>query len=266
MNSTDVNPTDTTDDRPLLVTEHGAVMVMTINRPHARNAIDLGLATALAEATTELDARPDLRVGVLTGSAGVFSAGMDLKAFAAGQTPTVPGRGFGGLVEAEVATPLIAAIEGYALGGGLELALACDLVVTARDARLGLPEVTRGLVAGAGGVFRLPRRIPRALALQMMLTGEPIDGARAAELGLAVEATEPGQSLEAALDLAERIATSAPLALAAVTRILRETEGLSDAEAFAVQRPIIASLKDSADAAEGARAFAEKRPPQWTGR
>ncbi|MEH0108827.1 crotonase/enoyl-CoA hydratase family protein [Tersicoccus sp. MR15.9] len=262
----DSTHTDATDDRPLLVTELGPVMVMTINRPHARNAVDLGLATALAEATTELDARPDLRVGVLTGSAGVFSAGMDLKAFAAGQTPTVPGRGFGGLVEAEIATPLIAAVEGYALGGGLELALACDLIVTARDARLGLPEVTRGLVAGAGGVFRLPRRIPRAVALRMMLTGEPIDGARAAELGLAVEATEAGQSLEVALDLAQRIAANAPLALAAVTRIVRQTESLSDADAFDVQRPLITALKESDDAAEGARAFAEKRSPQWTGR
>lgn len=246
--------------------QHGHVLVITIDRPEARNAIDLATAEGIAAALDVLDADPALRVGVLTGAGGTFCAGMDLKAFGRGERPVVPGRGFAGLVEAPPATPLIAAVEGYALAGGFEIALACDLIAAADDARFGLPEVRRGLTAAAGGLFRLPRRIPYHLAMELVLTGRMWPATEAQEAGLVSRLAEPGRALDVALELAEQIAANAPLALVASKRVIAESAGWPLAEAFARQEEYVDPVRRSADAKEGARAFVEKRAPQWEGR
>jgi enoyl-CoA hydratase/carnithine racemase len=251
----------------LVLTERNDnVLTITINRPAQRNAVSREVALQLASALDVLDADSTLSVGVLTGAGGTFSAGMDLKAFAKGETPILPGRGFGGLTQAVVRKPLIAAVEGWALGGGFEMALACDLIVAAEDARFGLTEVKRGLIAGEGGVIRLPQRIPYHVALKMLLTGEPISAADANRYGLVSELTPSGAALAGAHELARRVATNAPLALAKVKQVLRETQGLNDADAFARQSENAHSLLDTEDAHEGALAFAEKRAPVWRGR
>ncbi|MFE8989286.1 crotonase/enoyl-CoA hydratase family protein [Streptomyces collinus] len=252
---------------PVVRTERiGSTLLITLDRPEARNAVNAATATALAAALDELEADPALRVGVLTGEGGTFSAGMDLKAALRGESPDVEGRGFGGLTESRPAKPLIAAVEGFAMGGGFELALACDLIVAAEDARFGLPEVKRGLIAAGGGVIRLPERIPHHLAMEFLLTGEPVDGRRAGELGLANRVTGQGQAVAEALRLAEQVAENAPLALAAVKRVVRAAEGASDEEAFAFQRGEMKTLMASDDVREGMTAFAERRPARWTGR
>ncbi|MGB9223918.1 crotonase/enoyl-CoA hydratase family protein [Mycobacterium sp.] len=251
----------------LVLTErHDGVLTITINRPAQKNAVNREVAVQLAAALDELDADPTLSVGVLTGAGGTFSAGMDLKAFAGGQTPILPGRGFGGLTQAAVRKPLIAAVEGWALGGGFEMVLACDLIVAAQDAKFGLPEVKRGLIAGEGGVIRLPQRIPYHVALKVLLTGEPLTAADAAGYGLVSELTGPGAALQAAQELAQRIAANAPLALVKVKQVLRDVQGLNDTEAFTRQSQAAHSLLDTEDAHEGALAFAEKRAPVWRGR
>lgn len=244
----------------------GGVLTITINRPEQRNAINRDVAVELAAALDRLDADPDLAVGLLTGEGGTFSAGMDLKAFATGQTPVIPGRGLGGLTRATVRKPLIAAVEGWALGGGFELALACDLIVAAENATFGFPEVKRGLIAGEGGVLRLPHRVPHHIALRLLLTGDPMTAVEAERFGLIAELAPPAGALAAARALAERVAGNAPLALAAVKQVIRETQGLADAEAFVRQDEIGAGLLTSEDAREGALAFAEKRAPIWRGR
>jgi enoyl-CoA hydratase len=251
----------------LVLTErHDGVLTITINRPAQRNAVNREVAIQVASALDLLDSDPSLSVGVLTGAGGTFSAGMDLKAFANGQTPILPGRGFGGLTQAVVRKPLIAAVEGWALGGGFEMVLACDVIVAAQDAKFGLPEVKRGLIAGEGGVIRLPRRIPYHVALAVLLTGEPISADDAKQYGLVSELTASGAALRVAQELAQRIAGNAPLALAKVKQVLRETQGLNDAEAFARQAEDASSLLNTEDAHEGALAFAEKRAPVWRGR
>jgi len=251
----------------LVLTErHDGVLTITINRPAQKNAVSREVAVQLASVLDLLDNDPTLSVGVLTGAGGTFSAGMDLKAFANGQTPILPGRGFGGLTQAVVRKPLIAAVEGWALGGGFEMVLACDLIVAAQDARFGLPEVKRGLIAGEGGVIRLRKRIPYHVALKVLLTGEPISAADAKQYGLVSELTESGAALAGAQELARRIAVNAPLALARVKQVLRETQGLNDTEAFTRQSEHAAGLLDTEDAHEGALAFAEKRAPVWRGR
>ncbi|MGW1915324.1 crotonase/enoyl-CoA hydratase family protein [Streptomyces sp. NPDC002076] len=244
----------------------GGVLTLTINRPAQKNAVDHEVAVQLAAAVDLLDADPELSVGVLTGAGGVFSAGMDLKAFTRGELPVLPGRGFGGLTRAAVRKPLIAAVEGWALGGGFEMVLACDLIVAAEDARFGLPETTRGLVAAEGGLVRLPRRLPYHVAARVLLTGEPLTAAEAKQYGLVNELTPPGTALTVARELAERVARNAPLALAAVKEVLRETQGLNESDAFTRQDEITSGLATSEDAREGARAFAEKRAPVWHGR
>jgi len=258
----------TTNDIAELVrfdVSHGVATIV-LNRPDRRNAIDLPTAEALSAALTEMDARPDVSVGVLTGAGPVFSAGMDLKVMASGgPRPIVPGRGAFGIVEDPPAKPLIAAVEGAALGGGLEIALACDLIVAADNATFGLPEVRRGLIAAAGGVLRLPQRIPHAQAMRMILTGDQITAQEAYDLGLVVELAPPREALAAAQRLAATIAGNAPLALRAAKNIVQRTHGLPLAEAFEAQRPLVKSIRESADAQEGARAFAEKREPRWTG-
>ena len=250
----------------VLAERHDGVLTITINRPAQRNAVNHEVAVQLASALDLLDTDPALSVGVLTGAGGTFSAGMDLKAFANGQTPILSGRGFGGLTQAVVRKPLIAAVEGWALGGGFEMVLACDLIVAAQDAKFGLPEVKRGLIAGEGGVIRLSRRIPYHVALTVLLTGEPISAADAKRYGLVSELTASGAALQGAQGLAQRIAGNAPLAMATVKQVLRETQGLDDAAAFKRQAEDASSLLKSEDAREGALAFAEKRAPVWHGR
>lgn len=244
----------------------GGICVITIDRPHARNAVDGATARALAAAIDTLEARDDLVVGILTGAGGVFSAGMDLKAFARGDTPVIEGRGFGGITRTDIKTPLIAAVEGYALGGGTEMALACDMIVAARDATFGQTEVHYGIVPPEGGMVRLPERIPRNIALELLLTGDPLPAARAEQLGLVNHLTEPGEALTQALELAHRIARNAPLAITAVKRVLNERTAFRDTDALREQDPYVTPVLASMDAKEGARAFAEKRSPHWQGR
>jgi enoyl-CoA hydratase len=242
-----------------------AVLTITINRPAQKNAVNHEVAVQLASALDLLDADPQLSVGVLTGAGQTFSAGMDLKAFAKGETPDIAGRGLGGLTRAVVRKPLIAAVEGWALGGGFELALACDLIVAAEDARFGFPEVMRGLIASEGGVLRLPHRIPYHVAVGMLLTGEPLPATTAREYGLVTALTAPGGALPVAQDLARRIGRNAPLALAAVKEVLRVTQGRNDCDAFQLQDQITSRLAASEDVREGALAFAQKRAPVWHG-
>jgi enoyl-CoA hydratase len=253
-----------TADSVVLTERRGPVLVITLNRPEARNAVDAALAHGLGRALDELDADDALAVGVLTGAGQAFSSGMDLKAFVSGERPTYGDRGFAGIVERPPVTPLIAAVEGFALGGGCEIALACDLIVAAHDARFGIPEVKRSLVAAGGALLRLPRRVPSAIAMELALTGEPIGAERAHAVGLVNALAEPGSALDVALALADRIAANGPLALSATKRIL--SENWPEAEFWARQREIARPVFASEDAREAARAFAEKRAPVWSGR
>jgi enoyl-CoA hydratase len=251
----------------LVLTErHDGVLTITIDRPAQRNAVSREVAVQLASALDQLDNDPTLSVGVLTGAGGTFSAGMDLKAFANGETPILPGRGFGGLTQAVAHKPLIATVEGWALGGGFEMVLACDVIVAAQDAKFGLPEVKRGLIAGEGGVIRLPQRLPYHVAVAALLTGEPISAVDAKQYGLVNQLTPSGAALTGAQELAQRIARNAPLSLAKVKQVLRETQGLNDTDAFKRQGEAASSLLSSEDAHEGALAFAERRAPVWHGR
>jgi enoyl-CoA hydratase len=241
------------------------VAVITIDRPQARNAVNGDVARGIAAAIEEFDGRADVSVLVLTGAGGTFSAGMDLKGFLSGDAPLAAGRGFAGIVERPPVKPVIAAVEGYALAGGFELALACDLVVASEEAKFGLPEVRRGLVAGAGGLIRLPKRIPYYLAMEIALTGEHFSAARLAAAGLVNKLVPAGEALAAAKELAAKVALGAPLALAASKRVIVESADWSAAEAFARQGEIITPIFGSKDATEGAMAFAQKRPPVWQG-
>ncbi|MFI0354143.1 crotonase/enoyl-CoA hydratase family protein [Actinomadura sp. 9N407] len=249
----------------VLTEEDGAVLVITINRPEAKNAVNGAVAQGIAAALDELDSRKDLSIGVLTGAGGTFCAGMDLKGFLTGDNPTVEGRGFAGITERPADKPLIAAVEGYALAGGCEVALSCDMVVASRDAQFGLPEPKRGLVAGAGGLFRLPQRIPFHIAMEMALTGDKYPAERMAELGFVNRLTEPGQSLAGAKELALKVAENAPLALAATKKVIVEAPDWSYAERWSKQGEIIIPVFGSKDAQEGPAAFAEKRKPVWKG-
>ncbi|MFJ3775882.1 crotonase/enoyl-CoA hydratase family protein [Streptomyces sp. NPDC090075] len=250
----------------VLVERRGAVQLITVNRPAVKNALDAAVAEGVAAAVDELDESDELRVGVLTGAGGTFSAGMDLKAWLRGETPAIEGRGLCGISMTPPRKPLIAAVEGWALAGGFELLLACDLVVAARTARLGVPEVTRALVARAGAALHLPRRIPYAIALELLLTGRPIDAERAASYGLVNRLTDEGGALEGALELAATIAANGPLAVAATKQIARSTADWTLDEAWGKQFDIAEPVFQSEDAREGAAAFAEKRHPNWKGR
>lgn len=254
----------TADGPDVLVERREHIQVITINRPERRNAMTQAAGARIAEALDELDADDDLRVGVLTGAGGYFCAGMDLARFAEGELASVPGRGFGGLTERPPVKPLVAAVEGYALAGGFELVLACDLAIAGRSATFALPEVRRGLVPRAGGLLRLPQRIPSAVAMRLLLTGDTIDAEEAARWGLINDVVPDGDSLSAALALAERISAAAPLAVQVCKKVVSESAGWPVAERFARQAEHTDPVFASADALEGARAFLGKREPVWT--
>ena len=248
---------------PLLVEVRGNVQIMTLNRPEARNAATLEMSEAMVAALDELDANPQLQVGIITGAGGTFCAGMDLKGFLQGKRPSVPGRGFCGVTMKPPRKPLIAAVEGYALAGGFEVVLACDLIVASREAKFGLPEVKRGLAASAGGLLRLPKRLPYHIAMECILTGDMFSAERAASLGLVNRLTDAGGALEAALALAQAIAANGPLALAASKQVASESGEWSRADMWDRQAIITTPVFESQDAREGAAAFAEKRKPVW---
>lgn len=244
----------------------GAVELLTLNRPDARNAINLATATQLSAALDECATDEQVKAVVLTGSGDkAFSAGMDLKAFAAGEFPVVPGQGFGGLTQRRFPKPLIAAANGSALAGGFEMMISCDVIVAAEHASFGIPEVTRGLIAGAGGLIRLARRLPRAVANELAMTGQPISATRAYELGLVNRVVPGDQVLEVALALATAIAANAPMAVRLSKDVIADAPDLTEAEAWQLNDRVFGQVMTSADALEGAVAFAEKRPPVWTG-
>jgi enoyl-CoA hydratase len=251
---------------PVLTERRDGVLLITLNRPEARNAVNLAVAEGVAAALDELDGDPGVTVGVLTGAGPGFCAGMDLKAFVAGERPFLPDRGFAGIVRRGARKPLIAAVEGFAVAGGLEIALACDLIVAARGARLGIPEVKRSLVAAAGALRRLPRRVPYGVAMEMALTGEPIAAERGYELGLVNRLAEPGGAVQAAIELAGAIAVNGPLAVTATKAILERQADWPEDEFWDRQGEIADPVFGSDDAREGAIAFSERREPVWTGR
>ena len=252
---------------PAILTEpRERILTITINRPDQRNAVNAAVAKGIGRALDELDADAELAIGILTGAGKGFCAGMDLKAFVAGERPWYGDRGFAGITQRSSDKPLIAAVEGFAVAGGLEVAIACDLIVASKATKLGIPEVKRSLVAAGGGLLRLPRLLPRAVAFEMALTGDPILAERAYELGMVNRLTEPGGALDGALELAAQIAPNAPLGLAGSKRILNESQDWPVAEFFERQQAISGPVFDSEDAREGATAFAEKRAPVWKGR
>lgn len=259
---------ETTENEAVVLTEvRGKTLLITLNRPQAMNAVNAELAQGLADAIDELDNNADLSVGVLTGNGRGFCAGMDLKAFVEGSFPTVPGRGFGGITQQAPKKPLIAAVEGFALAGGLEVALSCDLVVASEGAKFGIPETGVGLFAGAGGLFRLPRVVPYAVAMKMALTAKPITAEEAMGYGFVVEVTEKGGAVDAAIALAEEIAKNAPLGLMASKDIIRESQGRTEEELWEYQNSEWYDMVfKSEDGVEGATAFAEKRAPNWQGK
>lgn len=253
-------------DTPVHVDQVEGVQVITINRPEVRNAINTESAVAIARALDELDSCAALVAGVITGAGKTFCTGMDLKAFLAGERPSVEGRGFAGITEKSPTKPLIAAVEGHAVAGGFEIVLACDLIVASETAIFGLPEVKRGLLAGGGGLLRLPRKVPYQLAVEWCLTGEYFSAQLAHQAQLLNRLVPEGTALEEAVALARIIAKNGPLALQATKQILAEARDWSSAEEFVRMREIYEPVRSSEDAKEGALAFKEKRLPVWKGR
>lgn len=258
-------PTSDAPEPKVLVERDGPVLIVSINRPQARNAIDREVSEAIATAIDQLDAESSLFVGILTGRGGHFCSGMDLKAFLRGERVELEGRGLAGLVEKPPRKPLIAAVEGFALAGGCEIALACDLIVASEAAQFGIPEVKRGLIAGSGGLLRLPTRIPRAIAMEYALTGKPMSAAEARQWGLVNRLTSAGEALAGALALAAEITANGPLAVAMTKRVIVESAGWPAADAWPRQNEILERVIASNDAREGSLAFSEKRAPKWTG-
>lgn len=249
----------------VLIERDGAVLIITINRPNVRNAINRQTSEAIALAMDELDNDPSLSIGILTGSGQHFCSGMDLKAFLQGERVELEGRGLAGIAERPPLKPLIAAVEGYALAGGCEIALACDLIVAAKNAQFGIPEVKRGLIAGSGGLMRLPQRIPPQIALEYALTGKPMSASDAAHWGLVNRLTEPGGALAEARALALEISQNGPLAVRMTKHIMSQSPNWSVDQKWLKQNEILEQVIASDDAREGALAFSEKRAPRWTG-
>lgn len=250
---------------PVLTEARGPVLVITLNRPEAKNAANFALAQGVAAALDRLDAEDQFTVGIITGAGGTFCSGMDLKGFLRGERPSIPGRGFAGLTEAPPKKPLIAAVDGFALAGGMELALSCDLIVANRNAKFGIPEVKRGLAAAAGGLIRLPRQLPYRVAMEYALTGDFFPAVRAYELGLINRLTD-GPAIEGALELAAAIGANGPLAVKASKQVVVESRNWTEEEMWQRQGAIVAGVFTSEDAREGAAAFAEKRAPVWKGK
>jgi enoyl-CoA hydratase len=254
-------------DEPVLRTERdGTTLIITIDRPKARNSVNTAVAEGITAALDELDDDDALVAGILTGAGGFFSAGMDLKAFLRGERPHVGDRGFAGITQRPPSKPLIAAVEGPALAGGCELVLSCDLVVASEEATFGIPEVKRGLAAAAGGLMRLPARIPRTVAMELALTGDPMSAADAHRWGLVNHLTPVGGALEGARELAARIGANGPLAVRASKQVIVESPDWSSEDMWRRQGEILGPVLESEDAREGAAAFAEKRAPEWRGR
>ncbi len=248
------------------VSTDAGVMTITINRPEAKNAVNRAVAVAIAAAVDKLDGDDSIRAAILTGAGKSFCAGMDLKAFVSGELPVVEGRGFAGIAEAPPKKPIIAAVEGFALAGGFELAITCDLIVAADNSRFGIPEVKRGLVAAGGGLIRLPKQIPTRLAMELALTGDFISAQRAYDIGLINRVVPAGTALEQARELARTIVDNGPLAVAATKQVLTEVDSWPEDEKFKRQTDIVMPVFMSADAIEGSSAFAEKRKPDWQGK
>lgn len=253
----------TSTDDVVLTRRDGRALVITLNRPEKLNAVNGAVARGISAAMDALDEDPSLVVGVIHGAGRAFCAGNDLSAVGTGVDVPITERGFAGIAERPSRKPLIAAVEGYAAGGGFEIALACDMIVAGRSAKLMLPEVTRGLLAGGGGIMRLSRRAPRNLAAEALFTGDPVDAETLRAWGVVNRVTDDGGALEGALELAGRIAANSPVAVTATKRILDEWESWPVGEAFARQRPLVQEVTQHPDAREGARAFLEKRAPQW---
>jgi enoyl-CoA hydratase len=253
-------------DEEVLMDVTDGILTVTLNRPKAKNAANKALAEGVAAAMDRLDSDDSLRVAILTGAGGTFCSGMDLKAFVTGETPNVEGRGFAGLTERSPRKPLIAAVEGYALAGGLELAISCDLIIAADDAKFGIPEVKRGLAAAAGGLIKLPRQIPKRIAMELALTGDFIGAQRAYDIGLINEVVPAGTALDAAKALAAKIVANGPLAVAISKQVVLQSEDWSASEMWQKQQELVMPVFTSEDAIEGSVAFAEKRAPNWKGK
>jgi enoyl-CoA hydratase len=253
------------DENPVLTEVEDGILIVTMNRPEAKNAMNQAQAEGISAAMDRLDADGDLRCAILTGAGGTFCSGMDLKGFLRGERPTVEGRGFGGLSQWTPNKPIIAAVDGYALAGGMEMALSCDLIVATSGAKFGIPEVKRGLAAAAGGLIKLPRQIPPRIAMELALTGDFIDAARAYELGF-INAVVEGPAIDGAKALARRIVDNGPLAIAASKAIVRNSHEWTEAEMWDKQNAYTMAVFMSQDAREGAAAFAEKRKPNWQGK
>ena len=250
----------------VLVEVADGIMIVTLNRPEAKNAANKALAEGVAAAMDELDSNDDIRVAILTGAGGTFCSGMDLKAFVTGEMPMVEGRGFAGITEKPPQKPLIAAVEGYALAGGLEVMITCDLIVAADNAKFGIPEVKRGLAAAAGGLIRLPRQIPSRLAMELALTGDFITAERAQSMGLINRVVPAGTALDAAKELAAAICANGPLAVRISKQVVAQSGDWSSEEMWQKQQEVVMPIFTSEDAIEGATAFAEKRAPNWKGK
>lgn len=250
---------------PVLTEARGPVLVITLNRPEAKNAANKALAEGVAAGLDRLDGEDQFTVGIVTGAGGTFCSGMDLKGFLRGETPSIPGRGFAGLTQKPPKKPLIAAVDGFALAGGMELALACDMIVANKNAKFGIPEVKRGLAAAAGGLIRMPRQMPYRIAMEFALTGDFFSAERAYQLGLVNRLTD-GPALEGALELAAAIGANGPLAVKASKQVVAESRLWTEDEMWGRQQAIVGSVFTSEDAREGAAAFAEKRAPNWKGK
>jgi len=253
------------EETPVLTEVRGRILIITLNRPEAKNAANLALSKGVAAAIDRLDADDALSVGIITGAGGTFCSGMDLKGFLKGERPSIPGRGFAGLTEAPPKKPLIAAVDGYALAGGMEIALSCDMIVANRNAKFGIPEVKRGLAAAAGGLIRMPRQMPFRVAMEFALTGEFFGAERAYQLGIINHVTD-GPALDAALELAAAIGANGPLAVKASKQVIVESRLWPEDQMWKKQQEIVAPVFVSEDAREGAAAFAEKRAPNWKGK